>query len=65
MNTADFNGKDKRPVMKCDAELNCTAAPQLAKSVAKELNIEDEDLEQLLEKFITEGSASATKQDDK
>lgn len=48
MNTEDFNHKDLRPVMKCDAELNCTAAPQLAKAVAEELNDEDKDINKLL-----------------
>ena len=56
MNTADFNDKDKRPVMRCDAELNCTAAPQLAKAVAEELKDKDKDLTELLEK----GPPSAT-----
>lgn len=54
MNTEDFNHKDLRPVMKCDAELNCTAAPQLAKAVAEELNDEDKDMLELLGKMIDE-----------
>lgn len=47
MNTADFNDKDKKPV-KCDAELHCTAAPQLTKAVAEELKDDDKDLKKLL-----------------
>ena len=58
MTTADFNDKDKKPV-KCDAELHCTAAPQLAKTVAEELKDEDKDLETLL-KILQKESQSAT-----
>lgn len=47
MHTADFNDKDKRPV-KCDAELHCTAAPQLQKSIAEELKDEDKDIKDLI-----------------
>ena len=49
MTTADFNHKDKKPV-KCDAELHCTAAPQLAKTVAEELKDKDKNLAELLER---------------
>ena len=48
MNTADFNDKDKKPV-KCDAELHCTAAPQLTKAVAEELKDNDKDLKELID----------------
>jgi hypothetical protein len=58
MTTADFNDKDKKPV-KCDAQLHCTAAPQLAKTVAEELKDEDKDLETLL-KILQKESQSAT-----
>ena len=58
MNTADFNDKDKKPV-KCDAELHCTAAPQLAKAVAEELKDNDKDLNQILQEL-----EYARKQDD-
>lgn len=58
MNTADFNDKDLRPVMRCDAELNCTAAPQLAKAVAEELNNEDEDIMQLVKKYLEENPSA-------
>lgn len=61
MNTEDFNHKDLRPVMKCDAELNCTAAPQLAKAVAEELNDEDKDINQLLD---LQETPSATESND-
>lgn len=61
MNTPDFNHKDLRPVMKCDAELNCTAAPQLAKAVAEELNNDDKDIKELLED--SEESQSAAEPD--
>lgn len=56
MHTGKDNDKDLRPVMKCDAELHCTAAPQLAKAVAEELKDKDKDLTELLEK----GPPSAT-----
>ena len=56
MHTGKDNDKDLRPVMKCDAELHCTAAPQLAKAVAEELKDKDKDLAELLEK----GPPSAT-----
>jgi len=58
MTTADFNDKDKKPV-KCDAELHCTAAPQLAKTVAEELKDEDKDIIELVKRYI-EGQNSAT-----
>jgi hypothetical protein len=58
MTTADFNDKDKKPV-KCDAQLHCTAAPQLAKAVAEELKDEDKDIMELVKKYI-EGQNSAT-----
>ena len=55
------NNKNERPVMKCDAELNCTAAPQLAKAVAEELNNDDKDIKELLED--SEESQSAAEPD--
>lgn len=58
MHTADFNHKDKRPVTKCDAELHCTAAPELQKAVADEIDNEDKDIETLLKE------QHAQKQDD-
>lgn len=54
MHTEKDNDKDLRPVMRCDAELHCTAAPQLAKTVAEELNIEDEDIMELVKKYLEE-----------
>ena len=48
MHTEKDNDKDLRQVMRCDAELNCTAAPQLAKTVAEELNLDDKDIDALL-----------------
>jgi hypothetical protein len=58
MNTADFNHKDKHPVTKCDAQLQCVATPQLQKTVAEELKDEDMDIETLLKE------QHAKKQDD-
>jgi hypothetical protein len=52
MHTGKDNDKDLRPVMRCDAELNCTAAPQLVKAVAEELKDKDKDLAELLEKEL-------------
>lgn len=54
MNTGKDNDKDLRPVMRCDAELNCTAAPQLAKAVAEELDNQDEDIMELVKKYLEE-----------
>lgn len=54
MHTGKDNYKDLRPVMRCDAELHCTAAPQLAKSVAEELKDEDKDIMELVKKYLQE-----------
>lgn len=59
--TADFNDKDLRQVIKCDAELKCTATPQLSKAVADELNDDDKDIKELLED--SEESQSAAEPD--
>lgn len=63
MHTKKDNDKDLRPVTRCDAELNCTAAPQLAKTVAEELNIEDKDIMELVQKYL-EGSQNVETNND-
>lgn len=55
MHTGKDNDKDLRPVIKCDAELHCAAAPQLYKTVAEDLIIsesEDKDIEKLLQQIV-------------
>lgn len=54
MHTEKDNDKDLRHVMRCDAELHCTAAPQLAKTVAEELDNQDEDIMELVKKYLEE-----------
>jgi len=41
--------KEKKDVVKCDADLNCKATASLNKEIQEELTAEDKSLEEILE----------------